>query len=74
MSRYFIQCTYKLSFISYKANFVFENMDNIKQFSGLKLVPQSRCFLVNGAGVDTEKVFTMIRKMMDCLYVNYAIT
>lgn len=59
---YFIQCAYKLSFISNKVNVVFENVDDMKQFSGLKLVPQSRCFLVNGAGVDTEKFSPSVEK------------
>lgn len=59
---YFIQCAYKLSFISNKVNVVFENVDDMKQFSDLKLVPQSRCFLVNGAGVDTEKFSPSVEK------------
>lgn len=52
---FFIQCAYKISFSSSKVNVVFENVDDMKQFSNLKLVPENRCFLVNGAGVDTDK-------------------
>lgn len=59
---FFIQCAYKLSFFSNKANVVFENPDDMKQFSDLKLVPLSRCFLVNGAGVDTVKFSPSLEK------------
>lgn len=62
---HFIQSAYKFSFLSEKVNVIFENSDDMKQFCDLKLVPQHRCFLVNGAGVDTEKFSPSLEKNDD---------
>ena len=51
---YIIRCAYKFSFLSGKVNVIFENADDMKQFSYSNLVSPKQSFLVNGAGVDIE--------------------
>jgi glycosyltransferase involved in cell wall biosynthesis len=54
MVRFVVAALYKLGFMAAK-NIIFQNPDDLEEFTRRKLVPKKKCRLVNGSGVNMQK-------------------